>query len=335
MGTNPDLVVMARTDAVERGDVFRTIYDGAFEHFAKERCLLPASVFPRYAAQARLRPTWRMTNKLKRLDPSTLDAVLAEVDAIGPCTANELSDHGQVNPIDWGGWKSTSRATSMALEVLALQCRVVVSGRTGRLKSYDIPSRALGPLAPIQDDDEFDKWALKERVQAAALLGCRSGPCWSTLGDARKAHVDPLICEGALEEVRLEGSPTRFLTTPGAPESTHAVDDDELRILGPLDPLLWDRRLLYEAFDFEYVWEVYKPAAIRRFAWYVMPLLHEGVFVGRLAGRVEGSCLVVEHLWREAAYLDMRALDRTLADHAARCGCTTFTRPLQASRNPS
>src|SRR6476619_3505813 len=49
IGTNADLVVMARTENVARGDVWRHLFPNhAFEHFAKERCILPASAFPYY-----------------------------------------------------------------------------------------------------------------------------------------------------------------------------------------------------------------------------------------------------------------------------------------------
>ena len=47
IGTNADLVALARVEGLARGDVYRHLYPGhAFEHWAKERCLLPASAFP-------------------------------------------------------------------------------------------------------------------------------------------------------------------------------------------------------------------------------------------------------------------------------------------------
>jgi uncharacterized protein YcaQ len=47
LGTNADLVALARVDGIAKGDVYRHLLPGyAFEHFAKERCLLPASAFP-------------------------------------------------------------------------------------------------------------------------------------------------------------------------------------------------------------------------------------------------------------------------------------------------
>ena len=43
MGTSPDMVALARVEDYQIGDLFKHLMPGeAFEHFAKERCLLPA-----------------------------------------------------------------------------------------------------------------------------------------------------------------------------------------------------------------------------------------------------------------------------------------------------
>src|SRR3954468_24536343 len=61
-GTNADLVALARVDGIEHGHVYSHLYPGhAFEHFAKERCLLPVSAFPWYREYALAQaPWWRL-----------------------------------------------------------------------------------------------------------------------------------------------------------------------------------------------------------------------------------------------------------------------------------
>lgn len=60
IGTNADLVAMARLDGLRRGDLYRHLFPGGgFEHFAKERCLLPPEAFPYYRDQAVATPWWR------------------------------------------------------------------------------------------------------------------------------------------------------------------------------------------------------------------------------------------------------------------------------------
>ncbi len=330
IGTNADLVALARVDGIARGDVYRHLLPGhAFEHIAKERCLLPVSAFPYYRERAAQLPTWRLEERLARVPEQVLQAVLAELAETGPASAKILKDHGAVVPLDWSGWKSTARATAMALDVLGARCQVVVCGRAPGGKVYDVPRRALPRHADAAVKQPVDAWALLERVEAAGLLSRASGAHWSSLKHVRTGTLpDTLVREGLLEEVAVAGSPRRYLAPSGFRRRDLPEPDARMRILGPLDAVLWDRELVRVAFGFDYVWEVYKPAAQRRWGWYVCPLLHRGRLVGRLEARVREGTLTVDTVWREQGVkLDDAALDETLARHAAACGATRVKRP--------
>ncbi len=323
IGTNADLVALARIDGLKRGDVYRHLLPGhAFEHFAKERCLLPSTAFPWYRDQAVRTPWWHPHERMRRLPDGVLEAVYEEVKARGPLTAAELTDHGAVRALEWHGWKGTGRATQMALQVLWVRCRIVVSGRTPGGKRYDLPARSLGSVANLEVGD-FARWAVLERVEAAGLLARASGPHWSMLSEVRKTDLpERLIAEGRLEEVTVRGSSRRYLAPAGWRDRPVEAPDDRLRILGPLDPLVWDRKLVRQVFDFEYVWEVYKPADKRRWGWYVCPLLHEGRLVGRLEARLEDDALAVHNVWGAPP---KAALRRALQRHARSCGKSRVT----------
>ncbi|MHA1109509.1 MAG: DNA glycosylase AlkZ-like family protein [Promethearchaeota archaeon] len=58
--------------------------------------------------------------------------------------------------------------------------------------------------------------------------------------------------------------------------------DDEMRAIGPLDPLIQDRKRTEDVFNFEYRWEIYTPSKKRRWGYYVLPLLYKGKIVGRI-----------------------------------------------------
>lgn len=324
MGTNADLVALARVDDLARGDVYRHLLPGyAFEHFAKERCLLPASAFPYYRARlGRGRHWWGPAERLRRLPPAVVTAVREHVYAHGPLGAQDLPDHGAVRPLDWSGWKSTGRAASMALEVLWARCEVVVCGRRGRAKLYDVPARALPAVHDAAPPGAFERWALLERVEAAGLLSRLSGPQWSMIRDARTSKLpDQLVRAGLLEEVEIEGSPRRYLAPAGFRDRPLPAHDGRVRVLAPLDPLLWDRKLVAHAFGFDYIWEVYKPPATRRWGWYVHPLLHGERLIGRLEGRVADGALWIDNVWREdGVKWPARALAAALARHAQACG---------------
>lgn len=335
-GTNADLVAFARIDGLRRGDVHRHLHPGrgkpgfAFEHFAKERCLLPARAFPQYREQAAETPWWRLGERVRRVPAHVLDAVLAEVRERGPLTADAMTDHGAVEPLNWDGWVGTKRLASMALEILWTRCQVVVAGRDRRgQRIYDVPERALGEASAEPSSGPFERWALLERIEAAGLLTRAAGPLWSMLSSTRTSSLpDALVAEGLAEDVRVEGAPRRYLAPKGFADRPRAKPDDRMRLLAPLDPLLWDRALVLNAFGFEYAWEVYKPASERRFGWYVCPLLHRGRLVGRIEGAVKGTTLVVTNIWREAnTTLDEDALGAMLERHAESCGADLVKRP--------
>jgi len=331
IGTNADLVVMARVDGAGRGDVWRHLFPRhAFEHFAKERCILPASSFARYRERGHAAQThwWRHSEREERLPKALIEAVLDEVRRRGPIAAKDLTDHGSIEPIDWSGWTGTARATSMALEVLWTQCDIVVAGRNeSGAKLYDVPRF---DVAPIEGD--FEEWALRERVAAAGLLARAGGATWSMLSAVRTSPLpDAMIERGELVEVAIEGSPRRYLATPEFLRLRPGRYDDRVRILGPLDPLLWDRALVRHLFDFDYVWEVYKPKPKRIWGWYVCPLLFRDRLVGRIDATIERGALVVRKLWIEGE-VELDAIDAALQRHAAACGCARIRMPRRIRR---
>ena len=326
IGTNADLVLHARVDLVQRGDWARLPRGVSFEHDAKERCLLPADQFPRYREQALRTPDWRLTERLKRVDEGLLDAVLAEVAERGPTSPADLTDRGRVRPVDWGGWTSTSRASTMALQVLAVRCRLVVVGRSSAgQRLYDTPERALPDHARAAAGPFFEPGIL-DRVAVMGLLPQASGPWWSVLGPARQGPtVADLLASGRLVPVRVAGSTRTYLALPAHLDvaDVPVEPDDRMRILGPLDPLLWVRPLVEQSFGFTYLWEVYKPAAQRRWGYYVCPLLHRGRLVGRVEARRTDTGIEVERCWGTPA-------PAALADAVERLAAMQARRPVDA-----
>ena len=344
IGTNADLVVMARVEGARRGDVWRHLFPRhAFEHFAKERCILPRDAFPYYravghGAQARW---WRHAEREERVPPAVVNAVLNEVRERGPISARELTDHGKVAPIDWSGWTGTAKTTSMALELLWTRCDIVVSGRTeSGAKIYDIPSRVFGEVG--EPSESFARWALLERVRAAGLLSRAGTASWSMLDGVRTSSLpDEMIASGELVEVAIDGTSRRYLALPEFLSKRTVRYDDRVRILGPLDPLMWDRDLVRIAFGFEYVWEVYKPEHLRKWGWYVCPLLHRDRLIGRIDARIEGGALIVRKLWLDEPSLRPKVYE-ALESHAERCNARwdgisrrrdRATRPRSESRS--
>ena len=76
--------------------------------------------------------------------------------------------------------------------------------------------------------------------------------------------------------------------------------------LCPFDSLMWHRERLPALFDFEYRIEVYVPAPKRTFGYYVLPILHDGHFIGRIDVKVhrELRLLALRHVHFEKWFVE-------------------------------
>jgi uncharacterized protein YcaQ len=113
--------------------------------------------------------------------------------------------------------------------------------------------------------------------------------------------------EGAILKASAEGLrfPLYFLKEDLPLAEAVLADDVDLKprleFLAPLDPMLWDRKLIEAIWDYRYSWEIYTPAEKRKFGYYVLPM----VYGEKLAGRIEAAAdrktgtLVVKNVWFE------------------------------------
>jgi uncharacterized protein YcaQ len=78
-------------------------------------------------------------------------------------------------------------------------------------------------------------------------------------------HADaPLF--GPMQDAPSEGAPLR----------------DDTLLIAPLDPLIYDRRVTRQVWDFDYTWEVYTPPAKRVRGYYALPILAGHALVGHV-----------------------------------------------------
>lgn len=175
------------------------------------------------------------------------------------------------------------------------------------------------------------KWAILERIEAAGLLCFNTGPHWSTLAKFRKSPLlKELEDEGLLEVVEIDGKKRKYYAPKGFLDRKYPDFDDRMRIIAPLDPIVWDRDLVNHVFNFDYVWEVYKKVHQRIWGYYVCPLLYKGDFVGRLEGELKDDKLVILRIWREKWSIDdwnEEALMAALNRHAENCGVSGVKLP--------
>ena len=101
-----------------------------------------------------------------------------------------------------------------------------------------------------------------------------------------------------VQPVNVEGCPPLYCLRADLPlfeaGKTEDEADAEPRLLAPLEPLIYDRRVTSALWNFDYVWEAYLPAHKRVRGHYALPVLAGLELVGhvepkanRAAGRLE------------------------------------------------
>jgi uncharacterized protein YcaQ len=108
---------------------------------------------------------------------------------------------------------------------------------------------------------------------------------WWGIGKTGKIRelLSMLEKRGDLFSLRVEGYPD-ILYAPIDDEDTWrdppSIDEDYVRFLAPLDPMLWNRSLFKTVFGMEYAWEVYKRPHQRKYGYYCLPVIFNGRAVG-------------------------------------------------------
>ncbi|MET7327178.1 crosslink repair DNA glycosylase YcaQ family protein [Nonomuraea sp. NPDC005650] len=254
--------------------------------------------------------------------------VLDRLRAGGPLPPGAFDD---VTSVPWqsSGW-TNGRSVERMLDFLWSQGHIMVAGRVGRTRHWDLAERWLPawadatPLPP------------REAVSLAVEHTLRA------LGVARVADVErhfirdryPDLAE-VLDELRRSG---RVVTAEveGGTERWHVHGDvlellerdwePRTTLLSPFDNLICDRARTERLWGFGFRTEMYVPKHKRRYGYYIMPILHGERLIGRLVPRFDRrkQVLEIEGVFPEPGLpgdeVSVRAVGEAVAELAAFAG---------------
>lgn len=344
-GRNADLVLQSRVKGFTKPLLARLLYEerALLDYFDKNLAIVRAQDWP---CLGRYRRKYREGSPSRDAVDSVRESVLAALRERGPLSSADLEHDGLDRKVDW--YWSDTRLARAALEALYFRGDLAVHHKRGTVKVYDLAENCIAAThrdapAPFADDGEYFGWHVLRRIASVGLLWNRASDAWLNIpglnAAARDRAFGRLLREGRIIPVRVEGIAEALYAPASAESLLRQVLDPARRaprsrceLLAPLDNLLWDRRLIQALFGFDYKWEIYTPAAARKYGYYVLPVLHGS----RMVGRVEAlndrrkKRLVVKNLWfeegvRRTNALD-RALERCLARFARFNGCTDVLR---------
>ncbi len=108
--------------------------------------------------------------------------------------------------------------------------------------------------------------------------------------------------------------------------------------IAPLDCMMWDRKLIRALFQFDYTWEIYTPAAKRKYGYYTLPVLFGDRFIGRIeaVSDTKSNTLFVKNFWFEDGVRETKKLARAVDARIKRFAeVSTNAGRLQTSGKPS
>ena len=314
---NHDLVLHARIAGYRRGWAEEWLYGPdrrLIELYNKSLNMVPMHELPHY------RITWQRTapeteNGILKEQADVAAAILGRLESDGPLSTAAFGEHGHA--IDW--WWAPTRASRAVMEALFVVGRIGISRREGNRRYYDLIERLVPQqlLALRESEEDAMTHRLLSRYRAVGLttpIGTQAEVMYGTGSTAERARrTERLGAEGWLVAVEVEGlKRTRYAMA----EELSILDETAdpagappgLSFLAPLDPLVWDRRMLRELWAFDYLWEVYVPEAKRRWGYYVLPMLYGDRFIGRIEPRLDrkAKTLNIIGIWfeRDAAPME-------------------------------
>ena len=220
-----------------------------------------------------------------------------------------------------------------ALEQLFMQGDLMIIGREGFQKIYDLTERALplGISTATPTTDELAAHLVDNTIRshgfstAKFITYLRPG---ASLREAVRNVLGSRIDEGRLAKFALANGELVY-ADPALTETRAPAAPAKVRILSPFDNLVIQRDRGQALFDFDYQVECYVPEAKRQFGYFCLPILYRDSLIGRVdckAHRKEGR-LEVKALHLEDARL-INAAAANLPDKIidALCAFAEFNR---------
>jgi len=287
-----DLTLMARVRGYRAGDLERL-----YPTLDAEEDMLPNYGFVTRAVQALLHPRELGPSRAEQEHPDLLAGVRALVASGGEVHPREVAAAlGRGRTVNaWGGQSS---ATTRMLDALHRRGEVRVTRRVGGVRLY-------GPaphLAALRENP----LPTPERLRGAVhLLASLYGPLPEaslgylvSLSHYGLPHLRPEMRAAFKTAVRDELTGARVdglrYVWPAGWNLEEARTPRGVRIVGPFDPLVWDRRRFTHLHGWTYRFEAYTPAEKRQLGYYALPVFQAERAVGWANLKVEGGELGAE-----------------------------------------
>jgi uncharacterized protein YcaQ len=345
---NHDIVLWSRVLDYDPGDLDALLYqERAFFDYGGTLFLYPMAELPYWRTVMQRRAKDGRWAAFAATSPEVLARVKDELRARGPLGSRDFAAQSEASRVT--NYRS-GKDTGVALYYLWLTGELMTHRRRGFDRIFDFRENvAPADVQHEASEEESDAFFARKALSFRGLGTPREWSGWFSGFMERRVsreealeRLEGLVASGAAATVRVEGRKEMcyFLASDAAalavlnegrvPDGWRALEtttEEEVTFLAPLD-IVSARGRAKVLFDFEYIWEVYKPAHQRRWGYYTLPILYGDQLVARLDPKLDrkSGTLAINGFWLED---DALAEDEGLAAALAR-GLGRFTRFLEA-----
>ncbi len=211
-------------------------------------------------------------------DKPLMKQICRRIEAEGPLMARDFADPvgGQKG---WWDWKPAKQA----LEQLFIQGDLMITGRQGFQKKYDLMERALpaGVDSQCPDIIEQARFFVDMTIKAHGFAAIKSYTYLRKGAEIRKSVKDILhqqVLDGTLLQSEMRCGTVVYCDPQMLSRKRPA---NRVVLLSPFDNCVIQRERCRRIFGFDYQIECYVPAAKRQYGYFCLPILYKDKFVGR------------------------------------------------------
>ncbi|MFT5916437.1 MAG: hypothetical protein ACJAWV_002984 [Flammeovirgaceae bacterium] len=266
-----------------------------FEYWFHAASYLPMKDF-RFALPQKLRFKRGEIQHYRNVDSKVLDYVNDVIRIEGPQKARDFKSPNK-KPGSWWNWKPAK----IALEKLFMQGDLMISGRNGMEKIYDLPERVLPSSVNTTEPSplEFAEYLVNTYLRAYGVTTIKQITHLRT-GKALRTDVEQVLQTmletEAVTQVNIDGMHTLFANTTLL-ENPIKKPPSSVRILSPFDNSIIHRDRVNQLFDFDFRLECYTPREKREYGYFCLPILFGEEFIGRVdckAHRKNGKFEIIQ-----------------------------------------
>lgn len=256
-------------------------------------------------------------------DKKWMQNVLDRIQAEGPLQSKDFKAD-KTTKSEWYDWKPAKTA----LQQLFMEGQLMIKHRVNFQKVYDLTQRVLpaNTDTSMPTQREYFKHLIDTTITAQGLAKIQEiGYLRKGIKKDLQLYLNELLENKELIQIEVDNE--LYYSKHKSLKLINETTNPKLHILNPFDNSVIQRKRLKNLFDFDYQIECYVPEAKRKYGYYVLPLLYDNKFIGRLDAKADRKTklFTVKNIWFENNFKQTtefkEQLKSKLSLFAEFCGC--------------